>query len=70
MLSFLILSIVLFLFKNRRFGHWILSPSSGKRLLSWAQSIQLVHKQENSTLDNIKKITVLTYHSHKLLHLI
>jgi hypothetical protein len=24
------------------FGDWILSPSSGKNLLSWAQSIELV----------------------------
>jgi hypothetical protein len=30
-----------FIYKQR-FGDWILSPSSGKSLLSWAQSIELV----------------------------
>jgi hypothetical protein len=28
--------------KTQRFGDWILSPSSGKNLLTWAQSIELV----------------------------
>jgi hypothetical protein len=42
LLNFWTLSIVLFfLFKTQRFGDWILSPSSGKSLLSWAQSIEL-----------------------------
>jgi hypothetical protein len=27
---------------NERFGHWIQSPSSGKGLLGWARSIELV----------------------------
>jgi hypothetical protein len=31
-----------FLFKTQRFGDWILSPSSGKSLHSWPQSIQPV----------------------------
>jgi hypothetical protein len=31
-----------FLFKTKRFGDWILSPSSGEHLLCWAQSIELV----------------------------
>jgi hypothetical protein len=30
-------------FYLKRFGDWILSPSSGKSPLSWAQSIELVH---------------------------
>jgi hypothetical protein len=30
------------LFKTKRFGDWILSPSSGKNLLIWAQSVELV----------------------------
>jgi hypothetical protein len=34
LLCFWTLSIVLFLFKTQRFGDWILSPSSGKNLLS------------------------------------
>jgi hypothetical protein len=46
----LILIIVFFLYypstcfylKTQRFGDWIPSPSSGKNLPSWAQSIQLV----------------------------
>jgi hypothetical protein len=33
------------LLKTRRFGDWILSPSSGKSLLSWAQSIEF-YRQE------------------------
>jgi hypothetical protein len=33
---------VLFLFKTQRVGDWILSPSSGKSIFSWAQSIELV----------------------------
>jgi hypothetical protein len=32
-----------FLFKKQRFGEWTLFPSSGKSLLRWAQSIELVH---------------------------
>jgi hypothetical protein len=31
-----------FLIKNQRIRHWTLSPSSGKNLLSWAKSIELV----------------------------
>jgi hypothetical protein len=30
-----------FLFKTRRFGDWILSPSLGMRPLTWVQSIEL-----------------------------
>jgi hypothetical protein len=42
MLCFRTLSNILFYFKTRRFGDWILFPSSGINLLSWAQSIGLV----------------------------
>jgi hypothetical protein len=38
-----------FLFKTQRFGDWILSPSSGKSLLSWAQSIGLSPSLDTST---------------------
>jgi hypothetical protein len=31
-----------FLFETQCFGYWILSPSSGKSLLIWVQSIELV----------------------------
>jgi hypothetical protein len=37
-LWFRALAFVRFLFNKRRFGDWTLSPSSGKSLLSWAQS--------------------------------
>jgi hypothetical protein len=40
-LCFWTLSIVLFLFKRQRFEDLILSPSSGRNFLSWAQSIEL-----------------------------
>jgi hypothetical protein len=36
-------SIVLFFYLKQRFGDWILSPCSGKNLLNWTQSIELVH---------------------------
>jgi hypothetical protein len=42
LLCFWTLSIILFLFGTQRFGDWILSPSSGKNISSWAQSIELV----------------------------
>jgi hypothetical protein len=42
LLVFWTLSIVQSLFKKQRFGDWILSPSSGKSLLSLAQSTELV----------------------------
>jgi hypothetical protein len=35
-------SVVLFFIKKQRFGYWTLSPASGKSLLSWAQSIEIV----------------------------
>jgi hypothetical protein len=40
--SFWTLSIILFLYLKQCFGDWILSQSSGKSLLSWTQSIELV----------------------------
>jgi hypothetical protein len=43
LLVFWTLSIVQSLFKKQRFGDWVLSPSSGKSLLSWAQSTELVY---------------------------
>jgi hypothetical protein len=33
------------LYLKQRFGDWILSLSSGKNLLSWAQSVKLVFLQ-------------------------
>jgi hypothetical protein len=42
LLTFRILSIVLFFIQKQRFGDWTLAPSLGKSPLSWAQSIELV----------------------------
>jgi hypothetical protein len=39
---FLTLTIILYFYFKQRFGDWILSPSSGEDLLSWAQSVELV----------------------------
>jgi hypothetical protein len=38
-------------YKIQRFGYWILSPSSGKNLLSWAQSIELRTGDRTSSID-------------------
>jgi hypothetical protein len=35
-------ALVFFLLQKQRFKDWTLSPSSGKRLLSWAQLKELV----------------------------
>jgi hypothetical protein len=45
-----------FLCKPLRFGDWILSPPSGKSLISWIQSIQLVPVSGNRMLDNHRKL--------------
>jgi hypothetical protein len=42
LLSFWMSSIPCFSFKTQHFIDWILSPFSGKSILSWAQSIDLV----------------------------
>jgi hypothetical protein len=34
--------LLCYFYLKQRFGDWILSPTSGKSLLSWAQSIELV----------------------------
>jgi hypothetical protein len=36
------LSIILFFYPKQHFGDWILSPSSGKSLLSWAHLREVV----------------------------
>jgi hypothetical protein len=36
------LDIIILFFYLKRFGDWNLSPSSGKSLLNWAHSIELV----------------------------
>jgi hypothetical protein len=46
--QFWTLSIVLILFKTRRFGDWILSPFSWN-LLSWAQWIEVVSVSRRET---------------------
>jgi hypothetical protein len=43
LLNFWTLPITLVFMQNTSFRHWILSPSSGKSLLSWAESIELLH---------------------------
>jgi hypothetical protein len=65
------------LFRMKSFGDWILSPSSGRSLLSWVRmqdgdSIQspklFILNRKNRTMDNVQKnsIIVLIHRRHRL----
>jgi hypothetical protein len=69
--------------KTQRFGDWIQSPSSGKNLLNWTQSIELVPisgplcqlqdwvykpNTEQTICENQENIKLLKLHTYEALH--
>jgi hypothetical protein len=61
------LSIVLFLFERQRFGDWILSPSSGRSLVSWDAVLHMLTSNFNDRqLPNCLLLDTLNNNSHTI----